>query len=276
MSTWYLGPAGDLRALECPEPNIQVSDVRYGGVHQGLGGGRVIDVTGIKSEYVFEWDFLTAEEYRWLKALHTRHIPGPHRLINPMIRNRLTVAASSCDAASARYPGVEITSGAWSWSRDWPSGVDGPGVRSLSHTGRASGAVLRFDRKKRVTLFPGETVTGSAYIKGASAFDASITIDWYDVDGVFMSATNQSISLTTSWARYSVTGTAPEGAVTAVLAVWSMDTASYKIAAPQFESGTTATEWEQGGGAPLVVIDQLTTTTPRFPYLDCSLTLMEA
>ena len=50
---WYLGPLGDLRPLVCPEPDLSATQVRYGGLHQGLSGARTLDVTGHKAEYEF-------------------------------------------------------------------------------------------------------------------------------------------------------------------------------------------------------------------------------
>jgi hypothetical protein len=36
------------------------------------------------------------------------------------------------------------------------------------------------------------------------------------------------------------------------------------------------TSWDLGGGAPAVLIDQLPSTSPRYPLMDCTITLLEA
>src|SRR5690554_2646520 len=92
---WYLGPAGALQELTCPEPNIKANLVRYGGVHQGLSGARTVDVTGHRYEYAFDWDYMEQAEWAWLEAMHLRHVPGPFRLLNPLKKNRLAPQSSA-------------------------------------------------------------------------------------------------------------------------------------------------------------------------------------
>lgn len=275
MSTWYLGPLGDMRALVCPEPNIKTTEVRFGGIHQGLSGARTIDVTGIKAEYQFSWTYLEEAEWNWLRAMHTRLIPGPFRLIDPLRKNRLSVLASKVDASNVRWPGVSLQGGVWSREWDWPPGAAAPGAQSLRWFNRSGSTALRFDQAKRTAVFPGEQITGSVYIKAGGTAPMSMVFDWYDRDGQISASTPISLSLTNSWARYSTTATAPAGAMACVLALYSDDTTNVRVAAPQVESGLL-TDWEHGGAERLVLMDQLDTSSPRFPLTDCSLTLLEA
>jgi hypothetical protein len=274
---WYIGPAGDLKQLVCPEINLAVSDVRYGGVHQAISGARIVDVTGTKQDLALNFTFLDESDYRWLQALQTRHIPGPHRLINPLRKNRLTVQAASVNAQASIRPGVKLSAGVWNWVNDWPTAA-GYGMRSLEWSSRTASSTLKFDSVQGVPLFPLEQFTGSVYIKGNSAIaSGSLTIDYYDRYGVFLSsATPQAASVTTSWARYTITRTAPANAATAVLGVTATATTTMRVAAAQLESGSSASAWDQGGGAPLVLVDQLPSTSPRFPLMNCSVTLLEA
>lgn len=274
---WYIGPAGDLKLLVCPEINLSVSDVRYGGVHQAISGARIMDVTGTKQDISLAFTFLDEADYRWLQALQTRHIPGPHRLINPLRKNRLSVQAASLNAQASIRPGVKLSAGSWDWVNDWPSAA-GYGMRCLRWFGRTASSTLKLDAVQGVPIFPLEQITGSVYIKGDSAIaSGSLTIDYYDRYGVFLSsATPESASVTTSWARYTITRTAPTNAATAVLGATATATTTMRVAAAQLEPGSSASAWDQGGGAPLVLVDQLPSTSPRFPLMNCSVTLLEA
>lgn len=273
---WYIGPPGDLKQLVCPEISLSVTDVRYGGVHQAISGARIMDVTGVKQDIALTFNFLDEADYRWLQALQTRHIPGPHRLISPLRKNRLTTQAASVNPTASIRPGVKLSAGTWAWVNDWPSAA-GYGVRSIEWSSRTASSTLKFDSVQGVPLFPLEQFTGSVYIKGSSSISASLTVDYYDRYGVFLSsATPESASVTTSWARYTITRTAPTNAATAVLGVTAVATTTMRLAAAQLESGSSASAWDQGGGAPLVLVDQLPSVSPRFPLMNATITLLEA
>lgn len=274
-TTWYLGPAGDLRALICPERNIDVTEVRYGGVHQSLGAARTMDVTGIKQQYTFNWEYLDQSDYAWLRALHTRLIPGPHRLIDPLRKNRLSLGASDGNLAPHKWTFYTKSAGLLTNQPDYPTGV--LGQRCVRWSDRTASSLLRIDLDKMTDVFPLETVTVSAYLKGASAVSVDMYIAWYDKDKAFISnSTATTHSVTTSWARYDTSKTAPANAVLGVLVLTATATTTFSIAAPQFETGSSVTAWEQGGANPLVLMDQLTTISPRHPASNCAMTLLES
>lgn len=274
-TTWYLGPAGDLRALVCPERNVDVSEIRFGGVHQSLGGARTMDVTGNKVQYAFNWKYLELDEYSWLRALHTRLIAGPHRLIDPLKKNRLSVGASDGNIMPHKWQFYTESAGLLTNQLDYPTGV--VGQRCVRWSDRTASSTLSVDLRKGTDVFPLETVTVSMYLKGASAVSVDMYILWYDKDGVFLSQSAVTThSVTTSWVRYSATNTAPTNAVIGVLGISSAATTTINLAAPQFETGPSVTAWEQGGANPLVLVDQLSTSSPRYPVTDCALVLLES
>lgn len=274
-TTWYLGPPGDLRALICPERDIDVTELRFGGMHQSLGGARTMDVTGIKAQYTFNWQYLDQSDYLWLRALHTRLITGPHRMIDPLKKNRLSMSTSDGDIYPAKWPSHTITGGLLTRFPDYPTGV--LGQYSVRWSDRPASSVMALDNVKRTDVFPLEAVTVSAYLKGASAVTVGMYIGWYDNTGTFISSsTTTNHSVTTSWARYETSKTAPAGAVLAVMSLTATATTTFSIAAPQFETGSTATAWEQGGANPVVLIDQLGSVSPRYPTRNCSMTLLES
>lgn len=277
-ATWYLGPLGDMRPLIVPEPDIQINEVRYGGIHQGLSGARTMDVTGHRREYEFEFNWLDQDEFAWLEALHTRLIPGPFHLLDPFKRNRLTGQASRLLPIESRNSGVYVTA-PYSWSRDWPADVKTPG-RSMRVAGWAGQfAYLQFDQKKPVPLLEGETLTASVYLRSDIPHSAHLRISWYDEDENYISNSDIPISVGTDWARHwSTYHEAPTNARGALytIVLGAANTPVY-IAAPQLEADAyVPTAWELGGGAPVVLVDQLPAVSHRFPLRNVTLNLLEA
>ena len=276
--TWYLGPTGDLRPLVCPETDIDMPVVRYGGIHQGLSGSRALDVTGHRQQFNFNFNWLSPTEYAWFQAMHLRQVKGPFRLISPLKVNRLTPESSFGFVGGGTAQGVSITGGVVTQVYDWPSGVGVGNGMSTKWTNRPAGSpVFRFDDFKRTTVIVGETVTASVYLKASTAMTINLVVDWWNRTAQTGSTTVVPASVTTSWARYSVTGVVPGGTHTARFAGYTSNAVPdiYWTAA-QFEAAATASAWDVGGGAPVVLLDQLTTVSPRYPYYNTTLSLLEA
>ena len=296
-TTWYLGPLGDLRALPCPEPGITDTTVRYGGIHQGLSGARTVDVTGYRTEYGFEFEYLEPEEFRWLRALHTRMVPGPYRLIDPRYRNRLSPqstalwqVATTSDATIPPDLGFFASTVVHQeWVHDAPAEVV-EAVRSLRISNYTTSPDMlyfgRFDFGYGVPVHDGETITYSIYARSAAEDDEEqpfqMILDYFDRDLDHVGVSEwQERTATPEWQRFTLTVTVPTGtaAVVPALAFGSPTgetTHPLHFAAPQLEAGDTATEWDIGGGAKTVHISSLETSSPRFPLTNCSLTLLEA
>lgn len=275
--SWYLGPTGDLRELECPEADVNVTDVRYGGVHQALSGARVIDVTGVKMQVDLNMTYLSEAQYTWLEALHTRHIPGPLFLVNPLKRNMLSKQASM--SATADFPGMGVYKTGvanWAWVMDFPSAA-GPGVRSVERTGLpASSVTFNLDSQRKIPVTAALSYTFSAWMRGTSSKTITFGITWYDITGAVLSSSTAAKSVTTSWARHTHTATAPAGAVLAMPTWNSTTNVSFRSTAVQFEQASAATDWQIGGAVLTVAVDQMTTVSHRFPFWNCAIVLLEA
>lgn len=277
-ATWYLGPLGDLRELVCPETDIEINPVRYGGIHQGLSGARTMDITGYRSEYTLEFKYLDQSEFLWLEALHARLVPGPFYLIDPLKKNRLTLQSSRLGLTEYNNNGVDI-SAPFTRSRDWPTDLAVPG-RSLVLASWGSSTTVTFDQSKLVPLMSGEVLTASIYMKAAAVYSSvNLRISWYDADKNFLSNTDYPVSVGTSWARYWYTyNEKPSNAVAAKFSI-TLGTASTSVylSAPQAEVGVNfPSSWDLGGAANQVLMDQIPTTSHRYPLRDASLTLLEA
>lgn len=291
---WYLGPLGDIRELVSPEPNIEDSSVRYGGVHQGLSGARTIDVTGHRSQFTFEFRALTQEDFAWIRALHMRHVPGPLYLLDPRYKNRLSpqstamhmIIGSPGQFIAARGLGVVSTNSARNWSYDWPAEAGPIGVRSQrfqSYPVTPPLDIWRFDFGYPIPVLPGETITYSLYVRceDGETQPFYLLLDFFDRLGETATSERFEREATGDWSRVSYTFTVPDG-VAAIgcggIVGHEESPTSYPllVAAPQVESGPEATEWEMGGGARRVHVDQLSSSSPKFPLTDCTLTLLEA
>ncbi len=294
--SWFLGPLGDLRELVCPEPGITDTVTRDGGVHQGLSGARTYDVTGHRSQYQFMFDYLSPEEFGWLRAMHTGMVPGPYRLLDPRFKNRLSTQSTAMTPVAAS-PEADIRKGLGfsvstvvtrEWAYDFPADVPyGSRSTRVSNYPVSSGVlhVGRFDYGYTTPVFDREEVTFSIYAKTDVAGATQpfyLIFDYFDRDLNQIGATPWELrTATDSWQRFSLTITAPADCVSVMPAMAFGEvngTTSHPLlfAAPQLESGPIATDWEMGGGAKTVHIDALTTSSPRFPLTDCSLTLAEA
>jgi len=126
----------------------------------------------------------------------------------------------------------------------------------------------------------GQPITGPYWVKSSVVNNISGGFDWFDINGVQVGASLAVVTPTaTTWTRRTFTITPPAGAVTARTIIVNVNDAflgaEIQFAAAQVEKGSVATDWEPGGGAPRVLIDQLVTKSPRFPYRTATLTLLE-
>lgn len=279
-----------MRPLVCPETDVTINPVRYGGVHQGLSGARIMDVTGHRDEYELEFRFLDRDEFEWVELLHTRMVPGPHLMINPLKKNRLSLQASKLIVTPYGKAGVRAPLGA-------RYGLPSSPPTALGYRGRSvfvgdwtdPNPRVTFDPGKYIPVLPGERLTGSVYLSSSfgNVTGSTLRFEWFDASRAPVSGTPASTSSTFNvtdgaWSRATFTNVQPPaGAVACRFSIGvgtlaDPDDTTLAIAAPQVEVGASATDFEVGCAAPEVLIDQIKTTSPRFPYRDVTLTLMEA
>lgn len=288
---WYIGPAGDARPFPCPEKGVQDTPVRYGGVHQALSGARTMDTTGYRRDYSFDFTYLglSETEWAWLEALYFRAVPGPHYLFDPRRNNRLSLGASRFwreSGQSTMYGWSLQGTVNWSFDTSWPTGVGVGRGRSLRLKSWPISQPMRFDKTSVTPLKAAqEQITASIYARqdptqgsgtnGALAF----VLDWYANGSQLTGSTSAEVDITptSSWARYTLTATPPVGADGCVMAVYAKAAQGHDLlfAAPMLNQGATALPWELGGGCARVGLDQLETSSPRFPLTDGTLTVSE-
>lgn len=277
--TWYVGWLGEMRSLLTPEVDFDNSEQRYGGVHQALNGARTVDVTGYRSSFNMEWDYLSEGEQEWLYALYNRLIDQPHYLINPLKKNLISKQASVSYAHNIDDNGIMFGPGALrEWRNDYPPGLSvvGSRVPVLTSADGLTSIVVDGD-SKWVPVNDGEPVTLSIYMKADAPISMELVPDWSDkyheptgLGPTFIQ------NITTEWERYSVTVT-PDATQFGVRLGMLFDDGlnNIRFAAPQIEYGDTVTPWEMGGGSVKIAIDQISSSSPRFPLSNISVNILE-
>jgi hypothetical protein len=274
---WQIGPPGLLKPLFCPEDGVDITVERYGGIHQNLSGARTMDITGRRQKIEMSWHHLEISDYKWLRSLHMGELPGPYRLISPLSKNRLTSEASLCKVASGTRRGWYPEKGTGLRDFSYPSTLTEIS-QSTRWQGRLANWAARWDNKNMVTVIPGEQITFSVYMKSATAFLVHLGLDWYDRSQLQISPSADSAPNTpTAWTRLSVTATVPANVAMCRPYLYTSNvTDDIYLAAAQLELGAAATSWELGGGAPVVLFDQLSDASARYGYHDLTATFLEA
>lgn len=268
--TWYLGPLGDLRGLISPDGGVERTVQRYGGVHQALSGARTMDITGHRASYTLPVPAVTPAESRFVEALHQRTVPGPYRLLDPLSRNRLPRNAALLKPFTAE---VTVTSGGVARSTSAPTSSIGVPVTSLLWSSYSAGASLALPA---VPVLADEVLTFSLWIGGSTDITAELSISFTGLDGASLGRATRTAAVTGgSWRHCQIATAAPEGAIAAEVRVAPEAAPRVFLAAAQVEPGEQAGEFDLGGGAPTVVIDQLERSSPIYPLNDMTLTLLE-
>lgn len=274
---FYLGRVGRLIALTELGANIPRPAKRIGGTHTALDGTTTMDTFGHKRSWEFTFDWRYRSEMRLLRALHHRSIGGQLRLIDPMLSNRLSIAVSTCGATPARR--ILPLSGADLVARntDGPTGLVDVLDGCIEWTPPAAGGTLtERSTVHSAVLLPGEQVTLSGYVKSVTGRSVQLQLRVYNSAGTQTALVQSSATTSASWTRLQVTRTVGS---TDAYGVAELSTPSgsgaIRTTGWQLEEGSSPTDWEVGGGSPLVLIDQMPESSPYYPMTDAGLTLLE-
>lgn len=284
--TWYLGWLGDMRALPSPEPDFDMTEVRYGGVHQALNGARTMDTTGYRQQFKFDFKYLSESEYQWLRALYLGNVTEPLYLMNPLRKNLLSPQASTGTWHTTLDNGLQNVNSAiaYDFVNDYPTGLPISGTRSprLLSVATAPAFVVVDGGTRFAPAAVGEPLTYSMYMRttsGTANVDMYIqTMDKYGVTNLGTGVISTK-AVTTSWQRFTTTHTPSVAGIAAArfgLQLTTASTYNVLLAAPQAEYGASATPFSIGGGLSKVLIDSIDSASPRYPLSNVSVTLLEA
>jgi hypothetical protein len=284
--TWYLGWLGDMRALPVPETGFDMTEERYGGVHQALNGARTMDVTGYRQKFNMDFKYLSEDEYLWLRSLYLGNVTEPLYLMNPLRKNLLSAQASTGTWHTTLDNGLQNVNAAvtYDFFSDYPTGLPISGTRSPRLISVATGpSFVVIDGGTRfVPVTVGEPVTYSMYMRttsGTANIDMYVqTLDKYAVTNLGTGVISTK-TVTTAWQRFTVTHTPSVAGIAAArfgLQLVTASTYNILLAAPQVEYGNTATAFSIGGGLSKVLIDSIDSESPRYPLSNVSVSFLEA
>lgn len=278
----YLGPLGELRHI-APLAGVKQKTARFGGVHTSLTGRRTVDYLGSARQWELAFKPQPpTDDLAWLRALASRHVPGPLRLLLGETQpNRLSVSAASLGFGGDDMSEVEVSAGFTTPGSGWPAQAWPAGV-PLQWGGWNVGDTLSLDSGRPAPILPGETVTSYVWARAQHYHTVHIMVTHTTRTGTPTNASGPDTTLVPdTWTRLAVS-TTPDATVIGAYPSIVTDgvdagasTPEVTLAAAQVEPGDTATDWTQGGGAPLVAVDERETTLIYSPLSQPSMTLLE-
>lgn len=274
---FWLGPVGQLHELPVPGAGIPRSSARIGGIHTAVDGTPTVDTLGFSRSYEFALDWRYRYELRWLRALHHRAVPEQLRLLDPMVPNRPSLAVSTCGATPARRQLPLRGDGLVRRADESAPELAGLCGGSLEWTPPEGGGLLTERSPARAgVVLPGEQVVLSAYVRGTADRSVQVQLAIFDAAGNPTATVTGTSTAGDSWVRVAVqhTAAAHDAYVVAQLSA-SAGTGAVRTSGWQLEAAAAPSEWDLGGGSPLVVVNQLTETSPYYPMTDAVLTLQE-
>ena len=281
---WLFGPAGDLRPLPPPDMDVVSTVDRFGGIHNGISGGRTVDTLGYKARFEFNLPYLTPEDHAWLETVFTRQIPGNLYLINPLKKNLLSREASSARPSGTSTAGVYTVPGTGGVST-WVRVTDGPITwtqRAARWTGMDLNSRLHFDYAGRIPILDGEDITFSVYVRSNEA----VTVAGYSqayLNGEWLGTRDYTSDYELApgtWTRVQIThtgnvseseeinfGVEYRGGGTNNRVIHAMGA--------QAEYNSEPTEPALGGGSHRVAIESMDVVSTRYPLQSVNLKILE-
>jgi hypothetical protein len=266
----YLGKAGAMQQLVQPPKGFQGDPSLGDSAHTLLSGGTAM-VRNLNAKKLFTLPYdVTADQSDVILGFYRGlYGTGPYRFVDPTARNMLGLDVSTLGLRGAAALGwYQSTGNVARSSSGGPSSLQ-TGVLtwsslSASATIQPGVATNTADVNSAPVYISAEPVTVSVYVMASSSSSGhTLQLVGYDSAGaVLVSSANVSMSLTTSWQRFSVTiaaGAGGYGSAIYVLPRIVLGAAvptSVSVAAAQLEYADTVSTWQPGFGCPKVVISQ--------------------
>jgi hypothetical protein len=261
-------------ALPSPAPGYAPVDVIRGGVHELLGGGNVVDRSGVRRRFTLNWPATSDDNWALLRTL--QRIPGPFRYLDALERNMLTPNQSTgsdelrtIEGAMARFQGTLSSSTAQ--FRSWTRSLAWDTVTNLSATGRG---IYLYTSNTTVdatwaAVRPSTQYTASGYLRSTSAVSMQAGIDWHAAGGAYLSTSGGTIAAVSTSdfnTRITVTATSPSNAAYGI-PFWINTSTPGTILTVyadelQMEQAAAATAFRLGAGTPLVSVESLDHSVP--------------
>jgi hypothetical protein len=265
FETFYLGLPGNMQAMD-PDPGIDAPVTSAEVVHQLATGGTTTTRRRIpKRTYTLPTSGLTRDDQDPLLRWYLRaYGPGPFMLVDPTIRNQLTMDVALCNqAAGFTVPAGQTLAFGVTASPQPPSKV-------VDWSGAGNGSVLTLGGSQAVSgngdadpltsppVLPVESVTVSVWLWAAAAVSVALRASGRNGNGTAGIDQTTVCALTAVPQRFSLTR-APGSFVGAnfvlpTLKCLQAAAPTIHLSAPQLEYNTALGAWTVGLGVPRVTM----------------------
>lgn len=263
----YLGKPGAMRQLLIPRKGWEASPTLSDSVHTLLSGG----TAAVRNLYPKRtWPVnadVTADVADLILGFYFGNFGlGPFRFVDPTQRNMLKLDVATCGMRVQAAHGWIQSTGTLTRTGTAPAGVDTGvlqwGTLAASATLQPGAAANTADINTAPVYIPAEAVTVSLYaMANASSSGHTLQLVGYNAAGAATVTTaTTSMSLTTSWQRFTVTIAANAAAYASAVYVLPRIVlggtvpTTVSIAGAQVEYGDTVSAFQLGYGCPTVTI----------------------
>lgn len=284
---FHLGPVGALHALPIVERTEQVAATRDqpGGIFTAYDGTRTQQVTGrARGRWVISWVLLSPTQYAVLSALRAGRLGSPLRLIDPERPNLAHphIATGGSEERSAEGWWASTGTRDWVPISDPPAGVLADGALAWTRPSTAAGDLApgRTGHSYRYPVLNSQDMRFSQWVRATTgSVTASLGADHFATSGALTTVVGAAATVPTSWTELSYLWTPTAGRVAAapVLRIAAGQPATtVQVTGVQVVYGAAGQPWQEGGGAPVVLVESLTELRPGAGEVDTVLTLIEA
>jgi hypothetical protein len=278
---FWLGRLGLLRELPPPHygQEVEQSYVETAGLQESLTGGATKDVLGYHREWKWTWRFLRDAEALPLLSLRTSPPRAPLRLVDSYSGgNLLSQDAAAGGSVSRSTDRFTVSAGAISHQLmpsvpselEWQ--LDGGIVWQLPNS---TGGLLLVDggARWRTPMIPGQRAVARMWVAASAQTEVRGTLRPYDVNGV-AGADAYGISINVpapnaaglSWRPVRVPLDPATGTVSAAVGLTVTPPATGNrtiyVTGLSVVHASAGRLWSPGGGAPEVIVTELTHTLP--------------
>lgn len=278
-SSWYLGPLESMRQVPGPIAGLDASQVGPG-VHTSITGRTAVDRFAAVRVWQMGFRAMSEDDGAYLAAVGQGVVRGPLRLVDPLVRNRLSPNLASVGAIRRSLDGFGTAGAAGTLTRvaitDPPPACPVQTVIAGTSSGNFYITVGKDRASTRVPLI-GPSMTVAFWARGTQQVQASG--DLWKGDGTNTAGFGPTVTLTSAWQRVAWTiGTPATGvvAVTPFLYVGGSTAGTVQIAGISVAASTEPAVWTPGGGAPSVVAVTHGRTYPTWQRTAQSITLQES
>jgi hypothetical protein len=171
-SVVYIGPLGQLIAIQVPPEGYDNPVTELGALHTGLSGAQTKDVFGYKRTFTMPLDGLEPRAWAWFEMLFRQAVTPPYYWLDPRRRNRLRASVSTTlstyTTATVFTPSSGTAVASASSAPLLPSGSYSTPAPDFAVTWTPTAAGTLLGETAPVPVIPGEQLCFSCYVLAGS------------------------------------------------------------------------------------------------------------